>query len=257
MACSALTRYPDEARYPGGPISTESPPPRSRRWSGGRPRSSMCAARSPGISSWSGVPMAKGDKVTMWYCSANRDEDKFGHRRGSTFAVYPSCRSDSRRRGVLLPRRQSSPARDQCGVRRVAASDTRCGRPTAEPARLQSSFIHGIKRLPIRWHAARLTRRDAANLTSGTSAARRVVPDRGADGHRRVGLCRATATLRGVGDARLIRAEVHVNVGVARQFCAPARSARGGQADLARRGYRLAGAGRRDERGRHHLCARD
>ena len=99
----------------------------------------------------SGVPMAAGDKVTLWYNSANRDADTF---------VDP-WRFDIRRDpnphlgfggggahfclGANLARREISVAFDE--LRRqipdVAAAE--------EPARLLSAFIHGIKSMPIRW----------------------------------------------------------------------------------------------------------
>ncbi len=42
-----------------------------------------------------GVKMAEGDKVTMWYASANRDEDKFANRGSSTSPARPTITSGS------------------------------------------------------------------------------------------------------------------------------------------------------------------
>ncbi|MET0698175.1 MAG: cytochrome P450 [Mycobacterium sp.] len=98
-----------------------------------------------------GVQMRAGDKASLWYGSANRDETKFDD----------PWRFDVRREanphlgfggggvhfclGANLARREINVAFDE--LRRqipdIGASD--------EPARLQSSFIHGIKRLPVSW----------------------------------------------------------------------------------------------------------
>jgi cytochrome P450 len=99
----------------------------------------------------SGVRMAGGDKVTMWYGSANRDEDRFAD----------PFRFDVRRNpnphigfggggvhfclGANLARREISVMFEELHrqVPDIAA--------TEEPARLLSAFIHGIKRLPVSW----------------------------------------------------------------------------------------------------------
>ena len=98
-----------------------------------------------------GVPMAAGDKVTMWYCSANRDEDKFADpwrfdvRRNPNPQVGFGGGGAHFCLGANLARREISVAFDE--LRRQMPDVT----ATAEPARLQSAFIHGIKRLPIGW----------------------------------------------------------------------------------------------------------
>ncbi len=99
----------------------------------------------------SGVPMTQGDKVTLWYCSANRDEDKFTDpwrfdvRRDPNPQVGFGGGGAHFCLGANLARREINVAFDE--LRRqipdVAA--------VAEPARLRSAFIHGIKRLPIAW----------------------------------------------------------------------------------------------------------
>ena len=64
----------------------------------------------------SGIKMAAGDKVSLWYCSANRDEDKFDDPWPFDVAPHaqPPCRLRRRRR-ALLPRRQPGAPRDQRG----------------------------------------------------------------------------------------------------------------------------------------------
>ena len=98
-----------------------------------------------------GIKLAAGDKVSLWYGSANRDATKFAD----------PWRFDVRRHpnphvgfggggahfclGANLARREITVAFEELHRRipDIAAS--------AEPARLQSAFIHGIKRLPVAW----------------------------------------------------------------------------------------------------------
>ena len=99
----------------------------------------------------SGVTMRAGDKVTLWYGSANRDETKFADpwtfdvRRqpnphfgfgggGAHFCL-----------GANLARREITVIFEELH-RRIPDIGA-----TEEPDRLQSAFIHGIKRLPIAW----------------------------------------------------------------------------------------------------------
>jgi cytochrome P450 len=99
----------------------------------------------------SGVTMRAGDKVTLWYGSANRDETKFADpwtfdvRRqpnphlgfgggGAHFCL-----------GANLARREITVIFEELH-RRIPDIGA-----TEEPDRLQSAFIHGIKRLPVAW----------------------------------------------------------------------------------------------------------
>ena len=146
----ALTRYPDERRTWWADFEGVAPTAVEEvvRWAS--PVIYMRRTRTRDFE-LSGVPMAQGDKVTMWYCSANRDEGKFAD----------PWRFDVRRNpnpqfgfggggahfclGANLARREINVAFDE--LRRQMPDVT----ATAEPARLQSSFIHGIKRLPVSW----------------------------------------------------------------------------------------------------------
>jgi cytochrome P450 len=98
-----------------------------------------------------GVRMAEGDKVSMWYCSANRDETKFADPYRFDVSRDPNphvgfggggthfCL------GANLARREIAVAFEELHRRipDIAA--------TEEPARLLSAFIHGIKQLPVEW----------------------------------------------------------------------------------------------------------
>ena len=98
-----------------------------------------------------GTKMAAGDKVALWYNSANRDESKFDNPWLFDVARTPNphlgfggggahfCL------GANLARREIRVAFDE--LRReipdIVAAE--------EPARLMSQFIHGIKSLPVAW----------------------------------------------------------------------------------------------------------
>jgi methyl-branched lipid omega-hydroxylase len=99
----------------------------------------------------SGTKMAAGDKATLWYYSANRDESKF-----EAPWMFDVTRDPNPHvgfggggahfcLGANLARREI----------RVMFSELRREIPdivaTEEPARLLSPFIHGIKTLPIAW----------------------------------------------------------------------------------------------------------
>lgn len=98
-----------------------------------------------------GARMAAGDKVTLWYGSANRDESKFVDPWTFDVRRHPNphlgfggggahfCL------GANLARREITVAFEEMH-RRVPGI-----RATSEPDRLHSAFIHGIKRLPVSW----------------------------------------------------------------------------------------------------------
>ncbi len=99
----------------------------------------------------SGVKLAAGEKVSLWYGSANRDDAKFEDPWSFDVGRHPNphvgfggggahfCL------GANLARREITVAFEELHRRipDIAA--------TEEPARLQSAFIHGIKRLPVAW----------------------------------------------------------------------------------------------------------
>jgi len=99
----------------------------------------------------SGVKMAAGDKAVLWYNSANRDESKFANPWTFDVARDPNphlgfggggahfCL------GANLARREIRVVFDE--LRREIPDIV----AIAEPARLLSPFIHGIKRLPVAW----------------------------------------------------------------------------------------------------------
>jgi methyl-branched lipid omega-hydroxylase len=98
-----------------------------------------------------GITLKKGDKVSMWYCSANRDEAKFqnpwlfdvardpNHHVGFGGGGAHFCL------GANLARREIAVAFEEVHRRMPDLA------ATGEPARLLSAFIHGIKQLPVAW----------------------------------------------------------------------------------------------------------
>jgi cytochrome P450 len=98
-----------------------------------------------------GTRLAAGDKVSMWYASANRDEAKFPDPYTFDVARGPNSHLGYGGGGVHfclganLARREITVAFEELHRRLpdIVA--------TAEPVRLISAFIHGIVRLPVSW----------------------------------------------------------------------------------------------------------
>ncbi|MDR3661521.1 MAG: cytochrome P450 [Mycobacterium sp.] len=98
-----------------------------------------------------GTKMQAGQKVTMWYGSANRDEAKFDrpwlfdvHRNPNPHLGFGGGGAHFCL-GANLARREIAVAFEEIH-RRVPDLTA-----TDEPDRLWSPFIHGIKRLPVSW----------------------------------------------------------------------------------------------------------
>jgi cytochrome P450 len=95
--------------------------------------------------------MAAGDKATLWYNSANRDESKFINPWAFDITRNPNPHLGFGGGGVhfclgaYLARREIRVVFDE--LRRQIPDIV----ATGEPARLLSQFIHGIKTLPVAW----------------------------------------------------------------------------------------------------------
>lgn len=98
-----------------------------------------------------GIPMKAGDKISMWYASANRDEQRFAdpYRFDVTRDPNPQIGYGAGGAhfclGANLARREVRVLFDELyrQVPDIMAID--------EPAILRSAFIHGIKRLSVAW----------------------------------------------------------------------------------------------------------
>ena len=99
----------------------------------------------------SGMKMAAGDKATLWYCSANRDESKFADPWRFDVARDPNPHVGFGGGGAHFCLGANLARREI----RVMFEELHRQIPdvvaTEEPARLLSPFIHGIKTLPIAW----------------------------------------------------------------------------------------------------------
>jgi len=95
-----------------------------------------------------GQAIAEGDKVVLWYASANRDEShfvdpfRFDVRRAGNDHVGFGAGGPHFCLGANLARREITVMFDEL-FRRLPDLEV-----TGEPAMLQSAFIHGIKRMP-------------------------------------------------------------------------------------------------------------
>jgi methyl-branched lipid omega-hydroxylase len=98
-----------------------------------------------------GTKMQAGDKISLWYCSANRDEDKFDNpwRFDVTRSPNPQLGYGGGGAHFCLG---ANLARSEI---RLAYQELHRRVPdlvaTGEPAILRSAFVHGIKRLPVSW----------------------------------------------------------------------------------------------------------
>ena len=99
----------------------------------------------------SGVKMAAGDKATLWYNSANRDESKFANPWAFDVTRNPNPHLGFGGGGAHFCLGANLARREI----RVVFDELRREIPDVvaieEPARLLSQFIHGIKTLPIAW----------------------------------------------------------------------------------------------------------
>ena len=149
----ALTRYPDEkARWWADfDAHTRTATEEIVRWA-----SPVIYMRRRAIEDTviSGQPISAGDKVTMWYNSANRDEQvfvdpwRFDVLRDPNPQVGFGSGGPHFCLGANLARREITMAFSELH-RQVPDLEA-----AEEPAILLSNFIHGIKRLPVAWTPA-------------------------------------------------------------------------------------------------------
>jgi len=146
----ALTRYPDQRQiwWDDFADTTETAVEEIVRWATPVIYMRRTVTRDVELS---GVTMKQGDKVSMWYASANRDEDKFdnpwrfdvtrnpNHHVGFGGGGTHFCL------GANLARREIAVLFEELHNRIPDIA------VTEEPAMLLSAFIHGIKRLPVSW----------------------------------------------------------------------------------------------------------
>lgn len=146
----ALTRYPEQREiwWNDFETHTQSAVEEIVRWASPVVYMRRTTTREVELS---GVTIPAGDKVTLWYCSANRDEDKFDNP-----WMFDVTRSPNQHvgfggggahfcLGANLARREIAVVFEELHNRIPDIA------VTEEPSMLLSAFIHGIKRLPVSW----------------------------------------------------------------------------------------------------------
>ena len=105
----------------------------------------------PSTRNFGARPLNAGDKVVLWYASANFDEEHFA---APTSFIPTRSPNDHVAFGLHSPHlclgRAPRPPRDARPVRRDRPTLESSVELVAEPERLRSNFISGIKNLPIR-----------------------------------------------------------------------------------------------------------
>ncbi|WP_207548381.1 cytochrome P450 [Mycolicibacterium iranicum] len=146
----ALSRYPEERQRWWSDYSALAPTAVEEivRWAS--PVAYMRRTATADIE-MRGVKIAAGDKVSLWYGSANRDESKFADPWRFDVSRHPNphvgfggggahfCL------GANLARREITVTFEE--LHRLVPDI----QATGEPDLLHSAFIHGIKRLPVAW----------------------------------------------------------------------------------------------------------
>jgi methyl-branched lipid omega-hydroxylase len=146
----ALTRYPGERQvwWANFDTTAHSAVEEIVRWASPVAYMRRTATQDTELS---GTRIAAGDKVTLWYASANRDDAKFANpwtfdvRRSPNPHVGYGGGGAHFCLGANLARREITVAFEELH-RRIPDIVA-----TEEPARLMSPFIHGIKTLPVAW----------------------------------------------------------------------------------------------------------
>ena len=146
----ALTRYPEQREIWWNDFekNTSSAVEEIVRWASPVVYMRRTTTRDVEVS---GVTIPAGDKVTMWYCSANRDEDQFTNPWLFDVTRAPNAHVGFGGGGVHfclganLARREIAIMFEELRNRipDIAVVE--------EPAMLWSAFIHGIKKLPVSW----------------------------------------------------------------------------------------------------------
>jgi cytochrome P450 len=146
----ALTRYPEQRQiwWNDFEAHTQTAVEEIVRWASPVVYMRRTTTRDVEVS---GVHIPAGDKVTMWYGSANRDEDKFDNpwlfdiARAANHHVGFGGGGTHFCLGANLARREIAVVFEELHNRIPDIA------VTEEPAMLLSAFIHGIKRLPVSW----------------------------------------------------------------------------------------------------------
>ena len=98
-----------------------------------------------------GQPIKAGDKLALWYVSANRDESVFGEDADSIVVDRPNARRHlafgwgiHRCVGARLAELQIAVLLEEMAARRLRVN------VVGEPTRVAACFVHGYRKLPVR-----------------------------------------------------------------------------------------------------------
>ena len=178
-AMRALTEFPDQRALPARrPRRARMPAAVEEfvRWASAVMTFRRTATRDTELS---GQPIAAGDKVVMFYGSANRDEAAFDH--PERFDVAPLA--EPPRRASAAAGRTTAWAR-RSPARSCAASSASCWPARARTSRRASpscstgNFINGIKRMPCKLRSVLAWAETAVCSTSASSSASSPPPRR-------------------------------------------------------------------------------
>jgi cholest-4-en-3-one 26-monooxygenase len=98
-----------------------------------------------------GVPIAQGDKVVMYYASANRDEDVFADPHTFDVGRTPNDHVTFGGGGVHYCLGASLAKAEIRATMRQVVEQLPGIRLAGTPERLTSDFVNGIKRMPVTW----------------------------------------------------------------------------------------------------------
>ncbi|MGI9125833.1 MAG: cytochrome P450 [Mycobacterium sp.] len=146
----SLTRYPEQRQIWWDDFGTHTATAVEEivRWASPVVYMRRTATRDVEVS---GVKIAEGDKVTMWYASANRDEDKFENPWKFDITRNPNHHVGFGGGGVHFCLGANLARREIAVIFEELRNRIPDIAVTEEPAMLLSSFIHGNKRLPVSW----------------------------------------------------------------------------------------------------------
>jgi cholest-4-en-3-one 26-monooxygenase len=102
-----------------------------------------------------GVPIAEGDKVVLYYASANRDEDVFADPHTFDVGRNPNDHVTFGGGGVHFCLGASLARAEIKATMRQLVDRLPDLERAGEPARLHSDFVNGIKTMPVRFSPAR------------------------------------------------------------------------------------------------------
>ncbi len=186
-ACGRSPSDPTSAPC-GRPTSRQWPPPRSTRSSAGPPRSSSCAAPPPRRQRSRATPSQRATRSSSFYASANRDEDVFEDPQRFDVLRHPNPHVGFGAPGPHFCLGAHLARREITVMYRELFRHLPDIRATAEPDRLRSNFINGIKHLPCRVSDERHTVTDGprgqpTGPDQDDPGRGRRVPSRAAPGH--------------------------------------------------------------------------